>query len=129
MEIVRASGAALSEGIMMVAIEGVQVPVYNPAKTIADCFKYRRRVGLDVAIEALRDAIAKRKATRNCTSRAVSRCAHARICRSFRQAGPMECIFAADHACLCAAVLRSGDRGSTLFCGAGYPRIQVSVRL
>jgi predicted transcriptional regulator of viral defense system len=64
LEIVRASGLALSEGIMTVAIEGVQVPVYNPAKTVTDCFKYRRRVGLDVAVEALRDAIAKRKATR-----------------------------------------------------------------
>jgi predicted transcriptional regulator of viral defense system len=64
LEIVRASGPALSEGIMTVTIEGVQVPVYNPAKTIADCFKYRRRVGIDVAVEALRDAIAKRKATR-----------------------------------------------------------------
>ena len=49
---------------MTVVIENVQVPVYNPAKTVADCFKYRRRVGLEVAVEALRDAIAKRKATR-----------------------------------------------------------------
>ncbi|MBF0562424.1 MAG: type IV toxin-antitoxin system AbiEi family antitoxin domain-containing protein [Alphaproteobacteria bacterium] len=63
-EIVRASGPALSEGIMTVVIEGVSVPVYSPAKTVADCFKYRRRVGLEIAVEALRDAIAKRKATR-----------------------------------------------------------------
>ena len=45
-------------------IEGVPVPIYNPAKTIADCFKHRRRVGLDVAVEALRDALRLRKATR-----------------------------------------------------------------
>jgi hypothetical protein len=40
------------------------VPVYSPAKTVADCFKYRGRVGLDVAIEALKDTLNKRKATR-----------------------------------------------------------------
>jgi predicted transcriptional regulator of viral defense system len=64
LEIVRASGPALSEGTTTVMIENVQVPVYNPAKTVADCFKYRRRVGLEVAVEALRDALTKRKATR-----------------------------------------------------------------
>ena len=64
LEIVRASGDAFSEGRMTVNIEGVEVPVFNPAKTVADCFKYRRRVGLDVAVEALRDVLKFRKATR-----------------------------------------------------------------
>lgn len=62
-EIVRASGAGLSAGVETVPIEGVQVPIYGIAKTIADCFKYRRRIGTDVAIEALRDALRQRKTT------------------------------------------------------------------
>lgn len=53
-EIVRASGAAFHYGIHQRRIEGVPVRVTSPAKTVADCFRYRRHVGLDVALEALR---------------------------------------------------------------------------
>jgi predicted transcriptional regulator of viral defense system len=49
--------------VMHVAVDGVQVAVFNPAKTIADCFKYRNKIGLDVALEALRDGWQQRKAT------------------------------------------------------------------
>lgn len=63
LEIVRATGDALSEGIERIMIEGVSVPIYGVAKTIADCFKYRRHVGEDVAVEALRDALRYRKAS------------------------------------------------------------------
>lgn len=55
LEIVRASGEALSHGVEIRTIEGVQVRLTSAAKTVADCFRYRRHVGLDVAIEALRD--------------------------------------------------------------------------
>ena len=55
LRVVRMSGAALTEGIELVDIDGVQVPVFNAAKTVADCFKYRNKIGLDVALEALRD--------------------------------------------------------------------------
>ena len=55
LRIVRMSGDARTEGIEEHEIEGVSVPIYEPAKTVADCFKYRSRVGLDVALEALRD--------------------------------------------------------------------------
>jgi len=61
--IVRFSGIALSEGVEIHKIEGVTVKVYNAAKTVADCFKYRNKIGLDVALEALRDCWRKRKAT------------------------------------------------------------------
>jgi len=61
LEIVRASGGALTEGVEHVRIEGVDVPIYGVAKTIADCFKHRRHVGEDVAIEALRDALKQRR--------------------------------------------------------------------
>jgi predicted transcriptional regulator of viral defense system len=63
MEIVRATGEVLTAGVEHVEVEGVDVPIYNVAKTIADCFKHRRHVGEDVAIEALRDALRLRKAT------------------------------------------------------------------
>jgi predicted transcriptional regulator of viral defense system len=49
------SGEALTEGVEERPIEGVSVKIYNPAKTVADCFKYRNKVGLDVALEALRE--------------------------------------------------------------------------
>jgi len=55
LRIVRMSGKALTEGVEQHQIEGVSVKIYNPAKTVADCFKYRNKVGLDAALEALRD--------------------------------------------------------------------------
>jgi predicted transcriptional regulator of viral defense system len=63
LEIVRATGEALTAGIEHAKVEGVQVPIYGVAKTVADCFKHRRHVGEDVAIEALRDALRQRKTT------------------------------------------------------------------
>lgn len=50
-------------GIETHTIDGVEVKVYSPAKTIADCFYYQKAVGLDVCIEALRDAWRQRKVT------------------------------------------------------------------
>lgn len=63
LEIVYATEPALSSHVEHVDIEGVSVPIYNIPKTIADCFKHRRRIGLDVALEALRDGIKQRKTT------------------------------------------------------------------
>jgi predicted transcriptional regulator of viral defense system len=60
---VRFSKAALSEGIEEHKVEGVPVKVYNPAKTVVDCFKYRNKIGIDVAVEALRDCRRQRKCT------------------------------------------------------------------
>jgi predicted transcriptional regulator of viral defense system len=61
--IVRFSGAALTEGIESHTVAGVEVRVYSPAKTIADCFKYRNKIGLEPALEALKDGIRLRRAT------------------------------------------------------------------
>ena len=55
LRVARFSGEALTEGIETHRLEGVEVRVYSAAKTVADCFKYRNKVGVDVAIEALRD--------------------------------------------------------------------------
>jgi len=63
LRIMRFSGKALTAGVESHSIEGVKVKVYNPAKTVADCFKYRNKIGLDVAIEALRDCWRKKRAT------------------------------------------------------------------
>ena len=52
---VYASGQAYSVGVEVHELEGIPVRIYSSAKTVADCFKFRSRVGLDVAIEALRD--------------------------------------------------------------------------
>lgn len=60
---VRFSGKAFTEGVENPTIEGVKVRVTNPAKTVADCFKFRNKIGLDVALEALRDCWRQKKAT------------------------------------------------------------------
>ncbi len=62
-EIVRATGKVMTAGIEHFEVEGVMVPIFGVAKTVADCFKHRRHVGEDVAIEALRDALRQRKTT------------------------------------------------------------------
>jgi len=73
--IFRFSGPSLKEGIEKIQIEGVSIRVYNPAKTVADCFKYRNKVGIDVAIEALKECWRSRRCT---TDEFVH---YARICR------------------------------------------------
>jgi len=55
--IVRFSENAYGDGIEQSIMDGVEVPVYSIPKTVADCFKYRNKIGLDVAIEALKDVI------------------------------------------------------------------------
>lgn len=60
---VRFSGIAFDYGIEQHSIENVKVRIYTPAKTVADCFKYRNKIGLNVALEALRDCWQQRKAT------------------------------------------------------------------
>jgi predicted transcriptional regulator of viral defense system len=59
--IVRFSGPALARGIEAHKIEGVTVRVTSPARTVADCFKYRNKIGADVALEALREYRRSRK--------------------------------------------------------------------
>lgn len=61
LEVVRASGAALEHGVDTRVIEGVKVRITTPAKTVADCFRFRRHVGLEVALAALREYLRKRR--------------------------------------------------------------------
>ncbi len=63
LRIIRATGKSLTAGIELHKIEQVPVPITVPAKTVADCFKYRNKIGLDVAVEALRNCLRNRRAT------------------------------------------------------------------
>jgi len=63
LEVVWLTGAAFSEGIELHDVGGVPVKVYSPAKTVADCFKFRSRIGSDVAVEALREAVREKRTT------------------------------------------------------------------
>jgi predicted transcriptional regulator of viral defense system len=62
-KIVRFGAQSLVEGVEEHSVEGVTMRITNPAKTVADCFKFRNKVGLDIAVEALKDAWRKRKVT------------------------------------------------------------------
>ena len=71
----RFSGKALTAGLENHVVDGVPVKVYSVAKTVADCFKYRNKIGRDVALEALREAWRERRATSEDLHR------YARVCR------------------------------------------------
>jgi predicted transcriptional regulator of viral defense system len=60
---VRFTGPALIEGVERHRIESVDVPITDPARTIVGCFRYRTKVGLDVAMEGLREGLRHRKCT------------------------------------------------------------------
>ncbi len=74
---VRFAGPALTEGVARHRIDGVEVAVTDPARTVVDCFRYRAKVGLDVALEGLREALRSRR----CTADALWR--HARSARAW----------------------------------------------
>jgi len=78
LRVARFSGPALTEGIETHRLEGVEVRVYSAAKTVADCFKYRNKIGIDVAVEALRDF------SRRHRGGATELARYARICRVTR---------------------------------------------
>lgn len=72
--IVRFSKAMLGYGVESRPTLGVPVRVTSPARTVVDCFRYRKKLGLDVALEALRDAVRARKATVDEIARAAEVC-------------------------------------------------------
>jgi predicted transcriptional regulator of viral defense system len=82
LRVARFSGAALTEGIEERRVEGVAIRVYSAAKTVADCFKYRNKIGIDVAVEALRDFQRKHRGGASDLAR------YARICRVSRVMQP-----------------------------------------
>jgi predicted transcriptional regulator of viral defense system len=72
--IVRFSRQLLTYGVITQPMQGVKVRLTTPARTVVDCFRYRNKVGQDVALEALRDAVRSRKATVSEIDRAAEVC-------------------------------------------------------
>jgi predicted transcriptional regulator of viral defense system len=85
LNIVRFSGQALTEGVEEHTIEGVTLKIYGPAKTVADCFKYRNKIGVDVAIEALRDCWQQRRASADELWRYAKICRVANVLRPYME--------------------------------------------
>lgn len=67
-------------------IEGVPVRIYGPAKTIADCFKYCHKIGIDVAVEALKDAVRHKRTTIDEIHRFAKVCRFDRVMRPYLEA-------------------------------------------
>ena len=86
LRIVRYTGKALSAGVETHRIEGRPVKVYDVAKTLADCFKYRNKVGLDVALEALRAAWREKRFTMDELDGYAAICRVQRVMRPYLEA-------------------------------------------
>jgi len=84
--IVRFSGAMLTYGVETRPIIGVPAQVTSPARTVVDCFRYRNKIGLDVALEALRSALRARKATVDEITRAAEVCRARTVMRTYLEA-------------------------------------------
>jgi predicted transcriptional regulator of viral defense system len=84
--IVRFSKPSLAFGQESRDIEGVPTRIFSAAKTVADCFKYRNKIGLDVAIEALRECMRSRKATTDELWQAAKVCRVANVMRPYMEA-------------------------------------------
>lgn len=80
---VRISGAALTGGIEGHDVDGVRVRVTSPARTVVDCFKFRNKIGVDVAVEALRDYRRLRKGTADELWRHAERLRMAKVMRPY----------------------------------------------
>jgi predicted transcriptional regulator of viral defense system len=86
LRVVRLTEPSLSEGIERQSVEGVTVRVYSAAKTVADCFKFRNKIGLDIAIEALKDCLRQKKATVNEIYRYAKICRVSNVIRPYMEA-------------------------------------------
>ena len=86
LRVIRLTEPSLSEGIEKQSVEGVTVRVYSAAKTVADCFKFRNKIGLDIAIEALKDCLRQKKATVNEIYRYSKICRVSNVIRPYMEA-------------------------------------------
>ena len=87
LRIVRFSGAALTEGIEERSVDGVPVRVTSVARTVADCFKFRNKIGLDVALEALQESWRAKRVSMDELWRYAALCRVANVMRPY-----MECL-------------------------------------
>ena len=86
LRIVRLSGLSLTTGIVNHQIDGVPVRVYSAAKTVADCFKFRNKIGLDIAIEALKDCLHQKRASITEIYRYAKICRVSNVIRPYMEA-------------------------------------------
>ena len=80
------SGAALRAGVEVHKIDGVPVRIYSAAKTVADCFKYRNKIGTEVAVEALKDYLKKYRRGADALWRFAKICRVANVMRPYLEA-------------------------------------------
>ena len=83
--IIRLSDAVLRYGIEEKEIDGGMIRVFSPAKTVADCFKFRHKIGLDVALEALRDSYRQKKISMDALWKAAKVCRVANVMRPYME--------------------------------------------
>jgi predicted transcriptional regulator of viral defense system len=80
---VRWSGRTLHYGVETRNVQGVTIRITSPARTIVDCFRYRHKIGLDVALEALEDGLRDRKTTVSALTRAAEACRARTVIRPY----------------------------------------------
>jgi predicted transcriptional regulator of viral defense system len=83
--VVRFSGSSLTFGAVEHTIEGAKIKVYSPAKTVADCFKFRSKVGTELAIQALRECFREKKASMDELWEAAKVCRVANVMRPYME--------------------------------------------
>ncbi len=86
LRVVRFSGTTLTQGVDTLTVDGEKLRVTNVAKTVADCFKFRNKIGLDVALEALREVRRDKRATNDQLWRYAKLCRVATIMRPYLEA-------------------------------------------
>lgn len=86
LRVVHMSGEAMTAGVETVDVDGVGVRVFCVAKTVADCFKFRNKIGLDVALEALHEAWRQRRVTMDELWRYAQICRVANVMRPYMEA-------------------------------------------
>ena len=85
LRMVRFSGKALRFGAKRHRLEGGTITVFGPAKTVADCFKFRHKIGIDVAVEALRECYRQKKASMDELWEAAKVCRVANVMKPYME--------------------------------------------
>jgi predicted transcriptional regulator of viral defense system len=83
--VVRVSGDALMFDVAEHLVEGTKIKVYSPAKTVADCFKFRSKIGTELAIQALRECFREKKATMDELWEAAKVCRVSNVMRPYME--------------------------------------------
>lgn len=86
LRVVRMADELLARGVVRIEVDGVKVPVFSAARTVVDCFRFRNKIGIDVAIEALREGWAQRKFTIDELWRHAQACRMVNVMRPYIEA-------------------------------------------